>query len=300
MTITAPAPLPTSRSAFDNDSRAFVATDWASGRSDFTFDGTTTDHVKSFEELLTILGNVPHKILLESSFESFVPGRRFLMLALARSFGHEVYVFRPTATARYRQTHSLTSDDRIVVRTGIGTPEDTGPLPKDPDGCGALDSRVIYNIGIMERTHVYPMMYADPDWYAVHSARTDTYFLLKMTKQKPAQLIKPAKALLGWFSKLSDADKLAFGNGAANSYNESLLAAVYYTTATAWGRKEFERQLGLHGSGYPALLRSEIYHHGFGTVSKRMTIAEYRPNIRRLRAIFRAAGVSPATVTFTI
>lgn len=251
---------------FKNDPRPALAFDWSAGNLDCTFDGETVFSVKTVEHLAAQL-NTPHKIVCEASFESFVPGRRHAMAAMLREAGHELYVFRPTATEKFRRKNSIEKSN-------------------------TNDSQVIYRIATETETHTYPLLAPDPDWVERRIRLNKEYFLIKMTKRKPELLIKPAKKILGWFSKLPPETKLMYGNGKADKYSETLLAAVYFATLNTTNRYDFERVLGLWESAHPSLLRSDIHHHGYKAVRKRgVTMSEYRKAARNLRAVFIAAGV---------
>lgn len=251
---------------FRIDLRPALAFDWSANNLDCTFDGETVFSVKTVEQLADMLA-MPHKIVCEASFESFVPGRRQAMAQLLRDAGHELFVFRPTATARYRKKNKIEKSN-------------------------TNDSQVIYKIATETRTHVYPLLATDPCWSDRRTKLNRLYFEIKMSKQKPDLLIKPAKKILGWFSKLSPEDQLMFGNGKADAYSETLLAAVYFATMHTTNRSDFERVLGLWQSAHPSLLRSEIHHHAYGSAQKRnVSIADFRRSVRGLRTRFMAAGV---------
>lgn len=253
---------------FKNDTRPVIAFDWSANNLDCTFDGEKVFSVKKVEDLAAML-TTPHKIICEASFESFVPGRRQAMAQMLRDAGHELYVFRPTATARFRYKNEIEKSN-------------------------TNDSQVIYRIATETDTHVYPLLAHDSEWSDRRVAVNRKYFEIKMAKQKPELLIKPAKKILGWFSKLPEDAKLMYGNGKADKYSETLLAAVYFATLHTTNRYDFERVLGLWQSAHPSLLRSDVHHHGYGSVRKRgVTMSEYRHAIRTLRAVFIAAGVGP-------
>lgn len=256
---------------FKHDTRPAIAFDWSANNLDCTFDGIKVFSVKKVEDLAALLKE-PHKIVCEASFESFVPGRRQAMAQMLRGAGHEIYVFRPTATARYRQKYGVEKSN-------------------------TNDSQVIYKIATETDTHVYPLLARDQDWVDRRTMLNRKYFEIKMAKEKPTLLIKPAKKILGWFSKLPEEQKAMYGNGKADKYSETLLATVYYATMVTKNRDEFERLLGLWQSAHPSLLRSDVHHHGYGAVRKRgVTMSEYRRSIRNLRAVFIAAGVGSEEV----
>lgn len=251
---------------FKQDPRPTLAFDWSANNLDCTYDGDTVFQVKTVEQLAGLLTE-PHKVVCEASFESFVPGRRQAMAQLLRDAGHEIYVFRPNATARFRKLHKIEKSN-------------------------TNDSQVIFLIATSTDTHVYPLMAADPDWAEQRAKINRTYFEIKMAKLKPDLLIKPAKKILGWYSKLSPEEKWMYGNGKADKYSETMLAVVYFATLNTTSRYDFERVLGLWQSAHPSLLRSDVHHHAYGAAQKRgMSIADYRRAVRALRARFLEAGV---------
>lgn len=251
---------------FKTDTRPLVVFDWSANALDCTFDGKKVFQVKKVEQLAEMLTE-PHRIVCEASFESFIPGRRHAMAKMLRDAGHEIYTFRPTATARYRHNHEIEKSN-------------------------VNDAVVIYKIATETNTHICRLLDPDPEWFARAAALNREYFIIKMSKQKPDQLIKPAKKILGWYSKLTPEQRVMWGNGKADKYSETMLAVTYFATLHTTNRYEFERLLGLRQSGYPSLLRSDTHHHGYGSLRKReVTMSEYRRAIRNLRSVFIAAGV---------
>lgn len=254
---------------FRHDSRPLVAFDWSAGALDCTFNGKTVFQVKKIEELAAMLKK-PHKLACEASFESFVPGRRHAMAQMLRDAGHEIYVFRSTATERHRRA-------------------------ADIEKTNENDARTIYRIAAETDTHVYPLLDIDAEWIARRKALNREYFILKMSKQKDAQLITPAKDIIGKFKDLSPEDKVRFGNAKNDGYSDTMLAAVYFATLNTTNRYDFERLLGLWQSACPSLLRSEIHHHSWRHIRKgKPDMTAFRRSVRNLRARFIAAGVGVA------
>ena len=86
---------------FHADGRTLVALDWSFSAVHATFDGSAVARWADMGVFLDSLDS-PHKIVAESSFESWDPARRLAMIDRLRAAGHELYVFRPKYTARLR------------------------------------------------------------------------------------------------------------------------------------------------------------------------------------------------------
>lgn len=130
------------------DPRPIVAVDWAAHRIHVTFDGATVHQLPDLPALLADL-HTPHRIVTESTLESFDPATRAARVAAARAAGHEVYVYRPLHTARRR------------VELGW-------------DKYDAVDARVIYHIATVGDLHLYPLGDHDPAWAARPDPSTPT------------------------------------------------------------------------------------------------------------------------------
>jgi len=234
------------------DIRPWCALDWARGGVHFTTDGENVQTLTRSEELLTVL-NVPHRIAAESTFESWEPERRKLVAGLLRAAGHEIYVYRPIHTARRR---TETKTDTVDVKT-------------------------IFRIATTSNLHLYPLPEPDPQWAELRREANRDYQRLRLEGRKP-ELVERAAAILGPYRDQDETTKRVAGSG--RGYSPSLLSAVLFATERTSSRDEFERLLGLHGSAYPSLLRSEIHHHSFRHAKKRgVTWQEYRREIRKLR-----------------
>lgn len=194
------------------------------------------------------------------------------MVQLLRDAGHELYVFRPTATGRFRKVNKI-------------------------DKSNSNDALVIYRIATETRTHIYPLLDPNPEWTERRETINRRYLEIRAAQQKAELLINPTKEILGKFSKLSNEDKVMYGNSKLDGYCETLLAAVYYATSVTTSRGEFERVLGLWQSAHPSLLRSDMHHHAFRSQRRRgVTIADFRRTARRLRARLMEAGVGSTSI----
>lgn len=253
---------------FKEDPRPLLVFDWSAQVLDVTTDGEVVTQMKNIETLADSL-NEPHKIVCESSFEPYVLGRRQGMAKLLRERGHELYTFNQRQTARRRRELEL-------------------------DKSNDNDARVIFDIAANTNMHMHPLL-PDPDeeWIERRSKLNREYLHIKFNGQKPELLIKPAKAILGRFSKRTEEEQEMWGNGKPDKYSDSVLAAVYFTTARTRSRDEFERLLGLYQAGYPTLLRSDIHKHGYGSGGRKrgLPVSKFRHGVRLLRAEFLAAGV---------
>lgn len=85
---------------FADDVRPLVALDWSFSGIHVTFDGREVTRLSGVEELLEQLQDEPHRIVAESTFESWDLARRHALVARVRDEGHELYVYRPIHTAR--------------------------------------------------------------------------------------------------------------------------------------------------------------------------------------------------------
>jgi hypothetical protein len=234
------------------DTRPLVAVDWSVHRIHYTFDGVSVATAVDLGELLTQL-TVAHRIVVESTFESWDPARRTGFIRDARAAGHELYAYRPIHTARRR--------------------------PEGMKKTDANDALVIHMIASSSNLHLYKLPELDEDWSAFRVAANREYALLRLAGGKD-ELTTAAKAILGPYGTLDADARTVLGNG--KTYSPSLTAAVYFAATKAPTRAEFERLLGLHGSAHPSLLRSEIHHHSFRHARKRgVTWQQFRRELRR-------------------
>lgn len=251
--------------AIDYDPRPLAALDWSFKDVHVTFDGVDVARFRSVDDFLATLVR-PHKIVAESTFESWDARRRRTVVEALRAAGHEIYVFRPIHTARSRGSSATEKSD-------------------------ANDARTIHRIVSSTRLHVYPLPDVDPAWEERRDRANREYQRLRLAGEK-AQLAEQAAAVLGPYRLLDDDARAVLGNG--SSYSPSLLAAVFFATARSRSRDEFERLLGLHGSAYPSLLRSEVHHHSFRHARRRgVAWPLYRRELRRAFARLKAARPAP-------
>jgi len=250
---------------FALDSRPMLALDWSFKEVHVTFDGETVLRFPSVSALLATL-TAPHKILAESTFESWDVSRRRAAVDAIRSAGHEIYVFRPIHTARARGSSSTRKSDEN-------------------------DARTIHAIGAMGRLHVYPLPADDPEWSDRRRAANREFQIIRDSGERDA-LVDAAVEVLGPYRDLGEDARSALGNG--STYYPALLAAVCFAARNARSRDEFERLLGLHGSAYPSLLRSIVHHHGFRHVRARgVAWNVYRRELRRVYAALKGSRPAP-------
>lgn len=203
----------------------------------------------------------PHVIVTESTLESWDHSRRETIVRRARQAGHEILVFRPIHTARQR--------------------------PADWDKSDVNDAKVIYRIAREGRLRLYPIPKPDPAWAERFYDINHQYALLRLQERKP-ELVAKAAATLGPYKNQSSDIQQALGNG--KDYMPSVIAAAYHAAQHAPNRNTFERLLGLHGSGHPGILRSEVHHHGYRHLRKRgVTWSQYRRALRWAYQQFKAA-----------
>ena len=240
------------RSTFSADPRPLVAVDWSLHGIHVTQTGRSVTFYPSFDELLETLTQ-PARVVCEATVESWDPERRDALLTKFRTSGHEIYVFRPIHTARFRKRHDIEKSDEN-------------------------DTRVIYRIATQGRLHLYPAPALDRSWSAERERVNARYVQLRLAGRKPG-LVELATGILGPYTALPDELRHALGSG--KGYSPSLLAAVTFATAHANSRSTWERLLGLHGSGYPTVLRSDVHHHSFQHARRRgVTWQEFRHALR--------------------
>jgi len=230
-----------------------------------TFDGDLVSRMASVDELLASLSS-PHKIVAESTFESWDPDRRRSLVAALRAAGHELYVFRPIHTARARAAATTEKSD-------------------------ANDALTIHALASGGRLHVYPLPDADPEWEDLRDGANREYQRIRLSGAKD-DLVARAVEVLGPYDDLGDDARRVLGNG--SKYSPALIAAVFFAAGVARSRDEFERLLGLHGSAYPTLLRSEVHHHSFRHARKRgVAWNVYRRELRRAFARLKSSRPEP-------
>lgn len=239
-------------SRFAVDPRPVVAVDWSIRRLDATADGSRVFTLASFDELLAGIDR-PAKIVCEATVESWDPARRADLLTTVRTAGHELYVYRPIHTARLRRRLGIEKSD-------------------------TNDARMIFRIATEGRLHLYPAPDLDLARSSERERLTGDYVRLRLSGGK-TRLIEAATSLLGSYRRLPAAHQMTLGNG--KHYSPSLIAATAFAAAHASSRGQFERILGLHGSGYPTILRSEVHHHSAQHALRRgVTWREYRRTLR--------------------
>lgn len=244
-----------------------VAVDWAIHGIHVTFDGVEVERFSSVRELLDSL-QTEHRIVAESTIESWDPERRLELARRVEADGHVLLLFRPLQTARLR------------VQLGLTKTHDA-------------DARVIHRIAIEGRVHLYPILARDVEWIDFRAKVNRDYQRLRLSGEK-SDLADEAKRVLGPYRHLPPDEQAVLGNG--QKYRETALAATYFAALNARSRAEFERLLGLHGSGYPTLLRSEVHHHGLRHARKRdVSPSEFRRILRRVFAQIKQQRPPPPT-----
>jgi hypothetical protein len=257
-------PSPTNR--FAADQRPLLALDWSFKEVHVTTDGVTVLRYASVQDLLASLAS-PHKILAESTFESWDAARRRSVVDTIRAAGHEIYVFRPIHTARARGSAETKKSDEN-------------------------DAKTIHTIGVSGRLHVYPLPSDDPEWAERRRLANREFQIIRDSGER-GLLVDAAVSVLGPYRELDDDARSVFGNG--SGYYPALLAAVSFAAQKARSRDEFERLLGLHGSAYPSLLRSVVHHHGYRWARRRGVVWKvYRRELRRAYSALKATRPAPS------
>lgn len=258
-----------------DDLRPLVAVDWSARGIHVTFDGDAVAALPDTEALLTLL-HEPHQIVVEATFESFDPARRRQLLDQVRAAGHEVYGYRPKHTAYNR--------------------------PDDWAKTDANDARVIHALAVDGRLNMYPLPDPAPSWVAFREHVCEQYLDLRLTGCKD-DLAAAAAEILGPYRALDADARQALGNGKA--YSTSALAALYVAAWHTRGREQFERLVGMHASGYPSVLRSDLHHHHVRhRFNKQVPWQVLRRQLRCARTLLAAAfadgrGIDPAVLLAT-
>jgi len=252
-----------------HDPRPLVAVDWSAHSIHITFDGDAVAPLPHMDALLELLDQ-PHQIVVESTLESFDPHRRRRILDAARTAGHEIYGYRPRHTARAR-----------------------------PDGWAktdANDARIIHALATEQRLPMFPLGDPAPEWVTFRDAVCDQYLRLRLAGRKE-DLAAAAADILGPYPTLEPEMGAALGNG--RTYSTSALAVLYVAAWHTRSREQFERLLGLHASGYPTVLRSDLHtHHVRHRFNSGRTWQQLRPQLRRARrcladAFADGCGIDP-------
>ena len=234
-------------------------------------DGMAAHRLAPIDELLDQL-DTPHRIVTESTFESWRPDRRQPVAARAASEGHVLEVVHPLQAERMRAHLELAKSDEN-------------------------DARAIFAIAQEGRVHTYGILAPDQEWAKFRVRANREYNRLRKGGGK-ADLLAQAKAILGPFGEQSRDAQAALGN--RGKYSEALICACYFAALRCTSRGQYERLLGLHGSAYPSLLRSEVHQHSAKYRVRHeknpnggLEWTVYRRELRRLFARFKAARPRP-------
>lgn len=254
-----------------NDHRPVVALDWSFHGIHVTFDGEQVEQLASVDALLADARlRDPHRIAAESTFESWDPQRRLHLIERLRAAGHELFVYRPLHTARARRALGSEKSD-------------------------AEDARTIWKLAHHPRFRLYPAVSPDQHWASTAGAAQQEYTRIRLTGGKSA-LADTAAAVLGPLRERSEESQLVLGGSVRkDGYSETLLAVLWFVASKGFSRSEMERLVGLHGSGYPSLLRSEVHTHCARHALKKLAA---RAGVHRRRSV-DDLGPSPLQDTST-
>lgn len=243
LTQTRPTRTPPGTS-WSKDERPVLAFDWGAHQIHTTRDGSRVRVYANCEELLADLDQ-PYRLVAEATFESSDPERRVLLIDAIRTAGHELYVFRPLRTARRRAA--------------------AGQTTKTHD----IDARTIWDLAVTLPNHVYPIVRTPAEQHVAHRQAVNLEYNRVRSAGGKKELARQAAAILGPLEQQSPVARAVLGNASQRQYAESLLAAAYFAAQHSRSRDEFERLLGLSGSAYPSLLRSDVHHHHVRHLRKR-------------------------------
>lgn len=238
-----------------------VSLDWSFHGVHVSFDGASVELFASTDDLLTDPRMAsPHRIAAESTFESWDLDRRQRMIDAISAAGHELVVYRPLHTPRARQALGLDKSD-------------------------ANDARAIWKLAAHPKFRMYTPSPVDPAWMERAERMQREYTKIRLSGEKP-RLAAKAAAILGPLEGRSPEFRAVFGG--SGGYSETLLSVLYFLASEGLTRNEMERAIGLHGSGYPSLLRSEIHTHSARHARKRLAAL---PGVYRHRAVDDLAGI---------
>ena len=219
-----------------------VAFDWSFSLVHVTFDGSTVITYATLDDLLDRLAT-PHRLVGESTFESWDPQRRQAVLARIEASDHHLDVFRPRHTARARKVWGIDKSD-------------------------VEDVKVIWRLAHHPRFVLHPAGDVDEVWRTRFAELQHDYNAMRLAKAPKAHMAAQAAAVLGPPSALTAVERAVLvGSG---KYNPTLLAALWFCAERRLSRTEMERVLGLYGSAYPSLLRSEVHTHSFSRARSRL------------------------------
>lgn len=243
-----------------------VAFDWSGKGIDVTFDGVTSERLPDVNALLERLTE-PHRIVCESTYESYIEEQRDAFTIACASAGHDLRTFKPRFTAK--------------LRVALGM-----------DKTDANDALVIYRVAVAGLIPLKRAGVVDPEYRARHKAINHEHTI--------GRFIGETDALVAEFERvfpknsLTDIQRLAFLTK-SGEWRSQFIAGIVRASRYATSRKDFENLTGMHANGYGCHLRSDIMHWGYkgGIVKEpRMPMTALRKEVRRAYHVLRGQGTA--------
>jgi len=278
------------RWAFDWGSRAgklvFVSLDDIDGAP--VYSARLEDFIREYE---------PKQLFAETTFESYEVDRYNYVLDVAKMHGTAIYTLSSRTTAHRRNEIGTEKDDlgdaRLIARlalefvNGKGT-QNPGNGHASPHPF-TTHFRLARPRGAVERT-------------MSDLRKRLTKELVKLRREgypKTSPVLQQALQDLPPLSEIPAEHKntLLRGKKFSPSFAISLAIASRMVREMAGGRDDFERLVGLCGTGYPSLIRSNIYHHSVGPKLRKKAGPQVRKErLKQLRksARFVFSAVSKA------
>lgn len=247
-----------------------VAFDWSGKGIDVTFDGQTSERIDSVFTLLDTLTE-PHRIICEATVESYLPDKRAEFIEACASAGHNVQVYHPKYTARYRKANDIEKTD-------------------------ANDALVIWTVGTSGLVNLQRLRATDPEW-ATFSRTVNREHTIGRFSGETDELVARFEAIISK-DTLTDDGRLVFLTKAGD-WRSQLVAGVVRASEAVSSRNEFERLIGLSANGYGSHLRSDVVYWGYvGGVAGRQAgprtdWTTFRRELRRAYHLLQQGTVEP-------
>lgn len=221
----------------------------------------------------------PAALYGEATFESYEVDRYNYVLGVAHMFKVPIYTLRTSITAHVR-----------------------GDREKDDLG----DARVIAEVAKAGRVHfrtARPRGQKEEGYSALRKKINKT--LVKLRREGYPKTDPVLQAALNSLPAVVDVPQdlrsvVMRNKKFSPSFTLSYTIAARLVREIGGNRKDFDRQTGLYGAGYPSLLRSNALHHGLGPkLRKKGDPAVRKERMRTLRRashwIWKVSGVCAAT-----
>lgn len=224
----------------------------------------------NFDKLIDALGSEKVCLIGECTYESFLPGRRLRVTKKLKKAGHEILVFNPRSTQKFRNGLEKTDAvDAFAIREAAKTLH-LKPPTLNPDQVRNETRKIACRLlRIMRNSNVN---------IEGKKMSTKDYF---------------SNLIIGYLPPLESFDeqtKFALGDG-KKKWSQTMIADIGVMVRRVTTPREFEYVVGLHQNGYPNQIRSDLYHwrwarRGFTNPDNKnfgkLTLSQFRKAIRRL------------------